>query len=539
MSRTNDIMKTHIHFLQQLQDISPLLAARSLFSFEGEYVHDAQESGIRVVEAQDQTNTRIVVLDGFADPVLTAIETDDDLSLVATHDLQQSPSLCAMLSAMGLQAIQTEDGFSLKASFTKDEMTQNGLDLPRIEALWNRVLSLESLWMANRRLSQFDKDHDRVTANLLKIYEKAHAWETRRLIDFDGDPRKANPRATEKIIEELTAATQWGVPGLVGIQIHSDPRGSAFELQFEGSYNLGVVGLQVAWPAAPLFKGSQARKPVTVSKGKYAITPTKIKPEVLAVLDGLIVEGMTVRIVQRLSKGLYAKVNEMLNTIGGQWHTGAQAHIFEDDPRDLIEEMVATGAVYTRKDFEFFETTADLSQRVISHADLKFGLKTLEPNAGLGALAVPAAKIVGIENVTCIELMERNVKHLQALGFGITQSQDFLEVPAQAVYDRILLNPPFSAGRDAAHIQHAYANFLAPGGRLVAIASTQWQTHTTAPAKAFQAFLAKLDAKVEQIEAGAFKESGTDVPTTLIVLCKPMAKRVTTSVAEQVDLFTF
>jgi len=111
-------------------------------------------------------------------------------------------------------------------------------------------------------------------------------------------------------------------------------------------------------------------------------------------------------------------------------------------------------------------------------------------------------------------------------------------VALKLVYNRIFLNPPFSAGRDAAHIQHAY-QFLAPGGRLVAIASTQWQTHKTAPAKAFQAFLAKLDAKVEQIEAGAFKKSGTDVPTTLIVICKPVARRVTTSVAEQVDLFTF
>lgn len=538
MSQTKDIMKTHINLLQQLPNISPLLAARSFFGFEGEYEHDADASGIRVVDAKDQANTRIVVLDGITNPVLTAIEVDDDLSLFASRDLQNCTELCAMLSAMGLQAVHTADGYSLKANFTKDELTQHGLELPRIEALWNRVVALESLWMANRRLSQFDKDQERVTQNLLKIYEHAHAWETRRLIDFEGDPRKLNPRATDQITQKLAAATQWGVPGLVGIQIEYDIRGLAFVLKFEGNYQLGVAGETVDWPAATVFKASQACRPVTASKGKFAVTPTKIKPEVIAVLDGLIVEGMTVRIVQQLSKGLYAKVNEMLNTIGGQWHTGAKAHIFDDDPRDLIEEMVATGAVYTRKDFEFFETTTELSQRVIAEADLEFGMKTLEPNAGRGALAVPAAQIVGIENVMCFELMERNVKHLQKLGFAIKQAQDFLAVPAQPVFDRILLNPPFSGGRDAAHIQHAY-QFLAPGGKLVAIASTQWQTHTTAPAKAFQAFLAKLDAKVEQIEAGAFRESGTDVRTTLISLFKPKAKRIGRTEAEQVDLFDF
>ena len=74
--------------------------------------------------------------------------------------------------------------------------------------------------------------------------------------------------------------------------------------------------------------------------------------------------------------------------------------------------------------------------------------------------------------------------------------------------------------RDVAHISHAL-KFVKPGGRLVAIASTHWQNVETKPAQAFKAMLASLGANVESVPPGAFKESGTDVPTTLITLDVP------------------
>ena len=67
---------------------------------------------------------------------------------------------------------------------------------------------------------------------------------------------------------------------------------------------------------------------------------------------------------------------------------------------------------------------------------------------------------------------------------------------------------------------HAF-KFLRPGGVLSGIASTTWQTHDTAPARRFQAFVAALGGEVEQVPAGAFKASGTDVPTTMLLLRKP------------------
>lgn len=71
-------------------------------------------------------------------------------------------------------------------------------------------------------------------------------------------------------------------------------------------------------------------------------------------------------------------------------------------------------------------------------------------------------------------------------------------------------------------IGHAL-KFVKPGGRLVGIASTHWQSVETKPAQAFKAMLASLGANVESVPHGAFKESGTDVPTTLITLNVPAA----------------
>lgn len=65
--------------------------------------------------------------------------------------------------------------------------------------------------------------------------------------------------------------------------------------------------------------------------------------------------------------------------------------------------------------------------------------------------------------------------------------------------------------------------FLKPGGRLVAVASTQWRERVTKDNEAFSDLLASLGAQVQDIPRGAFKESGTDIPTTLIAFEMPAA----------------
>lgn len=67
-----DTMKTHIKLLQQLPDISAILAALSLFSFECTYEHDADIHGVRVVDSEDEAHTRLVYLAGHEEPIAKA-----------------------------------------------------------------------------------------------------------------------------------------------------------------------------------------------------------------------------------------------------------------------------------------------------------------------------------------------------------------------------------------------------------------------------------------------------------------------------------
>lgn len=499
---------------------------RSMFSFEGEYNAPKDERcGLRVVAEDGNPKCRAMYIRGDDAPLITATEEEADathqISFKASSAIENFPDLILLLAAMGLYPNKTEDGYTFEPKFCSAEFGPKGQELPKIEVIWNRLSALDYLWIANRCLAQFTPEPETVSAQLVSIHQKAHTWNALRAAEFLEETKSVDEKTLKKCMKDLRGFASWGINGLTKLRIIDEPRCyTAFEIFFGERKSLHVNALEVNWAVAPRI-GAGIQLPASVSTGKYAIRPTKIPNEVIAVLDGLLVQGKTVKIVKELDKKLYGKVNAMLETIGGKWNTSAQAHVFEDDPQEMLDEMTATGAIYTRSDFEFFETQEEEVNHALVMADLEPGMTVLEPSAGRGAFALAAAQIVGKRNVICYELMEKNVKALRAAGFDVNEPQDFMAVPAREVADVVLMNPPFSGGRDIAHIQHAY-DFLKPGGRLVAIASTQWQTNTKAPAKAFQAFLNGLGASVKPIEAGAFRAVGTEVATTLITLIKPM-----------------
>jgi D-arabinose 1-dehydrogenase-like Zn-dependent alcohol dehydrogenase len=128
-------------------------------------------------------------------------------------------------------------------------------------------------------------------------------------------------------------------------------------------------------------------------------------------------------------------------------------------------------------------------------------MTVLEPSAGRGALAMAAAEIVGKANVTCFELMPENVAFLKQLGFAQDGPVDFLG--NQARTDLRLRHCKSALQQLQRHNTYPKGVcILKPGGVLVSIASTQWQSHDTRPAKEFRKFLDELGAVVEQIPAG-------------------------------------
>ena len=160
--------------------------------------------------------------------------------------------------------------------------------------------------------------------------------------------------------------------------------------------------------------------------------------------------------------------------------------------------------------FNLFQTPAELAPRVVEAAEVRPGMRVLEPEAGLGRLieALPkyCGEIVAVEvaPVLAAELFCRD-------WMGVTLMQrDFLTcTPAELVtFDRIVMNPPFHMRSDIRHILHA-RKFLKPGGVLAALClNTRHRVEA----------LRQLAATWEELPTSTFAKEGTHVPTVLLTI---------------------
>lgn len=251
-----------------------------------------------------------------------------------------------------------------------------------------------------------------------------------------------------------------------------------------------------------------------------------LSPEALAVLtDDVRIEGSQLFLTGgQLDRKLYIEVNAALDAIGGKWNKKAKAHLFEGDPSDALDQITTDGVFYkTKQELDQFFTPAALAKEVVDVADVR-GHTVLEPSAGAGALAL-AAFAAGASSVVCVEKDLKLCEVLQAArehartksGMLMVEGpSDFLESIPRPSVERVVMNPPFSRGRDIAHVTHAM-KFLIPGrGKLVAIMSKGVTFRQDRAAKAFRAMLSESKGTVTDLPEDSFKASGTSVRTVLV-----------------------
>jgi predicted RNA methylase len=180
-----------------------------------------------------------------------------------------------------------------------------------------------------------------------------------------------------------------------------------------------------------------------------------------------------------------------------------QAQAGAGDVRQALELMASLKRVPN-----FFPTPRKLVERMVQEVSLEPGLHVLEPSAGKGDIA--KAVLAAGCRVDCVEFNFTLAEYLRKLGLE-TRCANFLEVEPQAIYDRVLMNPPFERGADMEHILHAH-KFLKPGGRLVAIACST-------SGEKLQTWVDERGGFVEPLPAGTFaaSERPTQVNTCLIV----------------------
>jgi predicted RNA methylase len=163
---------------------------------------------------------------------------------------------------------------------------------------------------------------------------------------------------------------------------------------------------------------------------------------------------------------------------------------------------------------DLFPTPAALAADMVQRANLSEGLTILEPSAGTGNIAA-AIQQAGYAP-QCVELNYSAAELLKRRGYNVICG-DFLEHAAS--YDRVVMNPPFSAGADAEHVKHAY-NLLNPGGRIVAIMSPHAFFAQDNRSREFREWIETTSHLREDLPAGTFRASGTMVNACLVIIDK-------------------
>lgn len=492
-------MKAILQLVAKLGDsISHILAVTSLLP--GGWDYDSDSTSNPRISVSEGCNSRHLSVN--EELVLTCTDAPGDkvcLKLVhePTHDL------AAVLQAIGMGA----------DSWTVD-----------LEPLDDRLAAIDHAWqlLRNIALAQPNLPTDARIQHAMTLLTFAHNWHTACAADHNTGSEK-----TSAVVAKLEAEATRMAAGLAGVissvTLNYDARGSAMTIQFvDRDHTSEVGGHAYNWsparsPLGTINQPKDAMHQVVPAQTSHTVKPTKIDDSVRNILAGAEITGHDVRIHQKLAPAAYKKVSVWLEEAGGHWHVGRQAHVFSTDPSPMLKQMIHTGVWYTRKDFEFFWTPPAEVAELVRALDLDPGMQVMEPEAGHGAIAMAMAELVGIENVRCYELMPENVAHLVRLGFTISSAQDFLSVQPEPVMDAVAMNPPFSGGRDIAHVLHA-VKFLKPGGRLAAIMSPTWLLADTRKAESFRNFLSEHGAQVTKIDAGTFKDAGTNIETVRIVL---------------------
>jgi hypothetical protein len=246
--------------------------------------------------------------------------------------------------------------------------------------------------------------------------------------------------------------------------------------------------------------------------------------EALTVLGSMSVEGNLAKITAgQLSRSLYLEVNECLIALGGKWNRKLGGHVFEDDPRDVLDQVVLTGGTFANRkvDFGFFESPSPVAERLVRVAGIQPGHRVLEPSAGRGALLRALAAQISIRKIdlTIIELEPDNCKALIGAGWEDRLIETDFLLYVGKTFDRVVMNPPFTRQADVDHVMHAY-RLLAHGGRLVSVMSAGITYRRNRKTDSLRGLI-KQHGAIENLPEHTFRESGTDVCTVIVTLDKP------------------
>lgn len=251
--------------------------------------------------------------------------------------------------------------------------------------------------------------------------------------------------------------------------------------------------------------------------GKTLTRTIKIDQDALAIIDRMTWDQSGNQVLGKLPPGqldrkLYENVNKGLALLDGKWNRKYGAHVFDNDPRSQITEMLGTGVVVVERD-GFFRTPNHVTFQMLTMLGNPDPL-VLEPSAGDGAIC----DVLAARGYT-VHAIERNPQRRETLrqkGYEVLDCTDFMEFTTP--YFTIVMNPPFEQLQDVDHVNRAY-DLLCSGGELVSVMAESAFFRSEQKCVDFRKLVDCFGRSVE-LPKDSFKESGTSVSTRLVYLAK-------------------
>ncbi|WP_345486110.1 methyltransferase, partial [Planotetraspora phitsanulokensis] len=172
---------------------------------------------------------------------------------------------------------------------------------------------------------------------------------------------------------------------------------------------------------------------------------------------------------------------------------------------DQLKAKTEMANVQVSRSLEAFVSPPMVVDRLMELADIHPGMAVLEPSAGTGNIAAAAVERGAV--VDCVEISHdlANILVERVPDLNRVDIRDFLFLARgeERVYDRVVMNPPFSDGKDLYHVAHA-TKFVKPGGLLVAVMGASVIYRQTKDAERFRAMVDERGGWFEPLPAGSF-----------------------------------
>lgn len=165
-----------------------------------------------------------------------------------------------------------------------------------------------------------------------------------------------------------------------------------------------------------------------------------------------------------VSREVRREATGILEALGAVSGDGGRRFEFDYNPDDALDWLVTAGTMPEVRSHQFYPTPPEFAAEVVRLAQIEPEHSCLEPSAGQGGLA----EWLPVDRTQCVELSGLHCSVLRGKGLAVEQADFLVWAQTAPLFDRIVMNPPFTGGQGRNHVEVA-AGLVRPGGRLVAI----------------------------------------------------------------------